>query len=327
MSKSKSLYLIILASLVVLAILPFFGPSDWQKDLNISEEEKSFIFWQLRLPRTLLGLGAGAVLALAGLIFQNLFRNGLATPYTLGVSSGAAAGAVAALKLQLGFSFLGLGAMQAAGFLGALVSVGLILLIARSIRSYAVYTLPMAGIAINFFFSALIVLLQYLQDYAHTLSIMRWLMGGVEASGYREPGLMAVMAIVFLGLSLALRRELVLSAAGDSFAAGKGLEIQRFRLGLLVIVSLFVGITVSLIGPVGFIGLVIPHVCRSLAGSDYRAQILLSAWLGGVTLTLADFLSRTLIAPAEIPVGIITSFFGAPFFVYILVSTRGRNQS
>jgi len=327
MCRPPLLFLVLLASLLMLTVLPFLGPSAWQKDLNISAEEKSFIFWQLRLPRTLLALSAGAVLALAGLIFQNLFRNGLATPYTLGVSSGAAAGAVAAVKMQLGFSFLGIGAVQAAGFLGALVSVGLIMLIARSIRSYAVYTLLMAGIAINFFFSALIVLLQYLQDYAHTLSIMRWLMGGVATSGYREPFLLGVIALAFLWLSLVLRKELALSAAGDSFAAGKGLEIQKFRLGLLLIVSLFIGITVSLIGPVGFIGLVIPHVCRRLAGSNYRAQILLSAWLGGVTLALADFLSRTLIAPAEVPVGIITSFFGAPFFVYILVSTRGRSQA
>ena len=162
---NKKYILIFGAGVIILLLIPFVGVIKIDFNSLLSNKQTSFIFWQLRVPRTILGFIAGSSLALAGLIFQNIFKNSLATPYTLGVSSGAALGVVFAIKLNLSISFLGLNGVYIYGFLGALISIFLILSIAKIVKSFSIYTLLMSGVAINFFFSSLIIIIQYLPNY------------------------------------------------------------------------------------------------------------------------------------------------------------------
>ena len=183
---NKKYIVISIFGLLLLVGLPFIGQVKLDIQSLFGENTGSFIFWQLRVPVTILSFIVGSTLALAGLIFQNIFKNSLATPYTLGVSSGAAAASVLAIKLNISISFLGLNGIYLYGFVGALITIFLIIGIAKLVRSFSIYTLLMSGIALNFFFSACILLIQYLSDYAQTTSVLRWLMGSLSVAGYNE---------------------------------------------------------------------------------------------------------------------------------------------
>jgi len=320
--KSRTKYILIIGSgLLLILVIPFLGIIDLDFSRVFSNDPDSFIFWQLRFPRTILAFLAGSSLALGGLIFQNIFKNSLATPYTLGVSSGAAAGTVAALKLNLAFSLFGINFIYIAGFTGGILSILLILGISRVTKSYSVYTILMSGVAINFFFSAFILLLQYMVDITQTVSVLRWLMGSISAARYKDIMILFPAWLFFVTTAMLLNKELVLISGGESFAASRGLDVKKFRVLLFVIVSLITGIIVSITGPIGFIGLIIPHIARQLIKDDFRLLVVVTVISGGILLSIADLLARILKPPAEIPVGIITAFFGAPFFLYILISS------
>ncbi len=320
--KSRTKYLLISSlGLLTLILIPFLGIIDINISKLFSDNPDSFIFWQLRLPRTIMAFIVGSSLALGGLIFQNIFKNSLATPYTLGVSSGAAAGTVAALKLNLVLSIFGINFIYLAGFLGGILSILLILGISRITKSYSVYTILMSGVAINFFFSAFILLLQYMVDITQTVSVLRWLMGSISVSGYKDIVIIFPVWIFFISAALLLKKELILISGGENFAGSRGLDVKKFRMLLFIIVSLVTGMIVSMTGPIGFIGLIVPHISRQFVKDDFRFLVILTVISGGTLLALADLLARTLIPPAEIPVGVITSFFGAPFFIFILISS------
>jgi len=320
MSLNKKIFWLGVAVFLLLAITPFLGivPIHWRTILK--SNSSSFIFWQLRVPRTLLGFVAGAILALSGLVCQNLFKNNLATPDLLGISSGAAAGAVLALKFNLLISFLGLGELVLFSYLGALSSVGFVLLISRIVRSTSLYTFLMCGVALNFFYSALIVFFQYLFDMANTFSLLRWLMGGISVVGYHEIIFLGILLLIFLVAAFFFKRELLLVAAGDHFAQSRGLHVQRFRTYSFLGLAFVVGAVVSICGPIGFIALIVPHLARLWGKSHYGATVGFSVLLGGGFLVLADFFARALLPPTDIPVGIITSLFGAPFFLLLIVA-------
>ncbi len=307
---------------LVLVILPFIGiiKIDILSLFSMEQTSSNFIFWQLRVPRTVLAFLVGSSLAVSGLIFQNIFKNSLATPYTLGVSSGAAACTVLAMKLKLSIMFLGLNSVFIFGFTGALLTIFIILGIARIVKSFSIYTLLMSGVALNFFFSSLILLIQYLLDYAETVSVLRWLMGGISVTGYLEIGVLLPLYIFFVVTTFLVRNELVLISGGDQFASSKGLDVKKFRTFIFILVSLVVGVVVSIAGPIGFIGLIVPHIARLLFKDDFKAVLSFTLFTGGLLLVVTDFVARILIPPVEIPVGIITSFMGAPFFLYILIS-------
>ncbi|MCK4889450.1 MAG: iron ABC transporter permease, partial [Candidatus Aminicenantes bacterium] len=252
---------------------------------------------------------------------QNIFKNSLATPYTLGVSSGAAAGTVAALKLNLALSIFGINLVYIAGFLGGILSILLILGISRITKSYSVYTILMSGVAINFFFSAFILLLQYMVDITQTISVLRWLMGSISTTGYKDILILLPIWIFFVLTAVLLNKELVLISGGENFAVTRGLDVKKFRILLFIIVSLITGVIVSITGPIGFIGLIVPHIARQFIKDDFRFLVIVTVIFGGILLAIADLLARTLIPPVEIPVGIITSFFGAPFFLFILITS------
>ena len=317
---NKRLWVLAGLVLLLLALAPFIGiiPIDLRR--LFQENPGSFIFWQLRLPRTLLGFAAGGILALSGLVCQNLFKNNLATPDLLGISSGAAAGAVVALKFNIQLSFLGFGGLYVFSFLGALSAILFILTMARWIRNSSLYTLLMSGVAINFFYSSIIVIFQYIFDFSDTFSLLRWLMGGIAVAGYREVVFLWVLLAAFLFFIFLFRDEFLLVSAGDDFAVSRGLNAAAFRKYSFLGLALFVGAAVSICGPIGFVALVVPHVARAWGASRYRATVGFTFLLGGGLLVLADLLSRLLAPPVEIPVGIVTSLMGAPFFLALLVA-------
>jgi iron complex transport system permease protein len=323
---NKKIIVLLGAGLVMLLLLPFFGLMKIDFFNLLTSNDSSFVFWQLRVPRTILGFIAGSSLALAGLIFQNIFKNSLATPYTLGVSTGASAGIVVGIKFHLTTAWLGLNGIYIFGFLGALISITIILGIAKLVKSYSIYTLLMSGVAINFFFSSLIVMVQYLFDFTHTIAILRWLMGGITATGYRELLFFLPIYFFFIFASYLLKNELLIASAGDEFAFSKGLNIKKFRVLFFILVSLVIGILVSFVGPIGFVGLIVPHIARLFFKKDFKSTLFFTIIAGGILLALTDFIARILIHPVEIPVGIITSLMGAPFFLFILISSLRKNK-
>ncbi|MEI6613889.1 MAG: iron ABC transporter permease [Chrysiogenales bacterium] len=317
---SKKICLLGIFVFLLLILVPFLGivSINWQTILK--NNSNSFIFWQLRIPRTLLGFVAGGILALSGLVCQNLFKNNLATPDLLGISSGAAAGAVLALKFNLFVSFLGLGGIVLFSYLGALSSVLLVLLISRMVRNTSLYTFLMCGVALNFFYSAMIVFFQYLFDFSNTFSLLRWLMGGISVVGYHEIIFLSVLLLIFLLAIFLFKKEFLLISGGDHFAQSRGLPVVHFRIYSFVGLAFIVGAVVSICGPIGFVALIVPHISRLWGRSNYGETVVFSILLGGGFLVVADFLARIVIPPIDIPVGIITSLFGAPFFLLLIIS-------
>ena len=231
-----------------------------------------------------------------------------------------------AIKLNLAISLLGIEGVFPFGFLGALASVAIILAIARLVKSFSIYTLLMTGVAINFFFSSTIVLVQYLFDFTQTIGILRWLMGGITPNGYREVVLLAPAFALFVLIALLSRNQLVIASAGDHFAYSKGLDVRRFRIGMFILVSFIIGMVVSFVGPIGFIGLIVPHSTRILCKRYPGAAMPLTILAGGFLLVVTDLFARVIIHPAELPVGILTSLLGAPFFLFILITDLRKNR-
>src|SRR4051812_41264266 len=279
------------------------------------------IFWQIRLPRILLALLGGAALAVSGLGFQTLFRNALAEPYTLGISSGAALGAVLALRLQ-GGSFLGLPIVAAASFAGALSATALIVGLALRRQGIQTSTLLLAGVAVSLSCSAIILFLQYLSDSTQTFRMVRWMMGGLSVVGYREVLWLLPWVIGGSLVLFAMRWDLNLLLTGEELAASRGVDLMRLRLTILLVTSLMIGALVAVVGPIGFVGLMVPHMLRRGVGHDHLLLAPACLLGGGAFLTLCDLGARTLMAPAELPVGVITALLGGPFFLWLLVWRR-----
>lgn len=323
---NKRLWFVAALVLLLLAVTPFLGVIAVDPRTLLRDTPASFIFWQLRLPRVLLGFAAGGILALAGLVCQNLFKNDLATPDLLGVSSGAAAGAVVALEFKARLAWLGVGGPYLFSFLGALAAILLIFAIARMVRNTSLYTFLMSGVAINLFFSAIIVIFQYVLDFADTFSLLRWLTGGIVVAGYFGTAFLLILLLLFLVLVLLFRAELLLVSAGDDFAVSRGLDAAAFRTYAFLGLAVFVGAVVSLCGPIGFVALVVPHLSRAWGACRFRETVAFTVLLGGGLLVLADLLARSLLPPVEIPVGIVTSLLGAPFFLFLLLAQLKRSE-
>lgn len=277
------------------------------------------VLWKIRVPRTMMAFLAGSGLSLAGMTFQALFRNPLVEPFTLGVSSGAAFGATIAIRLGWTFSILGISSIPLSAFAGALASLALVYGVSIAGRSFSTALLLLAGVAMSFFFWSLILLIQYLSDFTGSFRIMRWLMGGVETVGY--DAVLDVLPFVVSGSAVILcyARELNLLAAGEDLAASRGVSVGPVRVLLFSASTLMVGGVVSLCGPIGFIGLIAPHICRLLVGTEHRFLAPATALFGGLFLLACDTVARLIIAPAELPVGVVTALLGGPFFVWLLL--------
>ena len=281
------------------------------------------LFLNFRLPRSVMAFLAGSSLALAGLVFQALFRNPLATPYTLGVSGGASFGAVAAMQLGMMGAFSQAASVQTSAFLGALLSIAIVYGTFRMKRRASVTTLLLAGVGCSFLFSSLIMLLQYVCDPAKTIHTLYWMMGGVFATGFADALRIVPALVAGLAAAALLTRELDILTLGDENSGARGVNVGRVRTVLFFTVSLMTAAVVSQCGPIGFVGMMVPHACRLALGPLHRRLVPASLAAGGVFLLACDVVARTVVSPAEIPVGVITSLCGAPFLLYLL-SSRSR---
>ncbi len=278
------------------------------------------IFFVARLPRVLAAAMVGATLAASGVVLQALLRNPLATPFTLGVSAGAALGAMLVMAAGLDVGALGVSTVPVASFAGSLAATAIVYWLARSQRrGLSTNVLLLAGVTLNSFFSALIMFVQYLADFTQSFRTIRWLMGDLDVGSYGP----LVAALPFVVLSFAvfavLPRTLNLLTLGSDVAASRGVDVVRAERLAFLSASLATGAAVSLAGPIGFIGIVVPHLVRLLVGADHRIVLPASACFGAAFLIGCDVVSRTALAPLELPVGIVTAMIGGPFFLWQLV--------
>lgn len=321
--KRFAIPLLFVFSLAVVAVSPFVGMQHipFGELFGGSDEGVARILWELRIPRVLLGWITGATLAICGLIFQALFRNALASPDMLGVSTGAAFGAVVYIRTGAVFSLFGLvSGLSCAAFAGALLATFAIYAAGNLRRNgMAEATLLLAGIAMSFLFGSLNMIVQYSGGYIDTFRMMRWSMGGIQTAGMSAiVGTLPALAVVF-AVAFAVGPELNLFVCGEDIAASRGVSVVRLRRLLFLTVSVVIGINVAVCGPIGFIGLMGPHICRKMVGTDHRRLAVASLLFGGAFLVLCDTAARILWAPAEVPVGILTSCAGSIFFLWLLL--------
>jgi len=310
-------------SLITVALLsPFVGTAHLEyRDLLETGSLSQRIFLELRLPRVLLAFFVGGILALCGLLFQTLFRNALMTPFTLGVSGGAVLGAGVAIKLGLGL-LLGISAVSLFGFLGALLTVILLITLSRYLKRAEQESLLLLGIALSFFYTSALMVIFYLSSFTETTTIMRFTMGSLSIVGFESVILLSVIAVSLLIVLYTKRFELQILAISDEQAALKGINTQRLTYFFLITASLAIGILVSLTGPIGFIGLIIPHMLRKLYQRAVDKLIFPVFILGGFFLLACDTLARYLSHSSEIPIGVITALIGGPFFIYLIISKQ-----
>ncbi len=275
------------------------------------------ILLQLRMPRVVLAGAVGASLAVAGAVFQGLFRNPMADSYVIGISSGAALGAVAAMLVGLPAAWGGIGAVPLFAFAGGAATLILVYQMARVGNEVPVMPLLLAGIALSAFLSALVSLLTYFAD-DRLHQVVFWIMGGLGGATWLKVKIMLPYALLGFGCVYFFYRELNAMLFGEETARHLGIDTEKVKKILLAGSSLMVAAAVSTSGIIGFVGLVVPHFIRLLIGPDHRHLLPASALLGAVLLIVTDTLGRTAIAPRELPVGIITALLGAPLFVYLL---------
>lgn len=317
----RSLFLIIIlvaVSVVSIAVFPFAGPLDIQIDSIFSDNMMSRVFWYLRFPRVAGAFLAGAVLAVAGMMFQSLFRNDLATPYTLGVSSGAALGAVLAIKIYSGL-VPSLPVVEIMSFAGAVATVALIFALSALKKRNSAQFLILAGIAVNFTASGFILFIQFLASGSESSGMVRWMMGNLDFTGIMPVIKLATAFFVIVPVSFYLHRELDLMKVGTDIAISRGVNIRKTTNMIFFTVSFSVAVVVSQTGPIGFIGLIAPHIGRKLVNREHRYLIPASFLIGGLLLLISDTIARTIIVPSEIPVGVITALAGGPFFLFMLL--------
>ncbi len=296
-------------------LLPLFFPVSLIG--RLSDTVNRHILLDIRLPIILTALFAGGVLAGGGLSFQALFRNPLATPYTLGISSGAAFGAVIFIVF---IHPAGSGAgVPLFAFAGALVSALLVMSFAFRKRMVSAETILLAGVAVNFLFASVIMFSQYVAAQYEVFQITRWLLGGIGNAG---PLSVVLTGVAFVSLLLALlwlAPGLDLSTLGDDMAASRGLDVRRFKFLLITLVSAAVAATIAFTGPIGFVGIVVPHMVRlKLKTAIHRKLVPMTMAAGGLMLAVCDTIGRTVLFPVTVPTGVVTALIGAPFFLWLL---------
>lgn len=280
------------------------------------------LFFELRIPRLILAFFSGVLLALSGWLFQTIFRNALMTPYTLGISSGAVLGVGVATVLGLNTLFFGITFNALFGFIGAFSSVLLLLWLSRFLPNKESHVLLLLGIALSFFFSASLMVLFSIASAMQSHTILLYTMGSLSVLGYTEP-LLVLLSALGLALFLYLKRfELSLISINEEHALLKGINTKRLTFVLLLVSSLSIGVAISITGPIGFVGLIIPHMVRTLYKRANHELILPTALLGGIFLTACDTISRSFTLQSDIPIGIVTAFIGGPYFIYLIIKGR-----
>ena len=287
------------------------------------------IAFNLRLPRTLLAITVGVTLALCGAVFQVLFRNALATPYTLGIASGGSLGAMIALKLGIAFSILGVTGVSTTAFAGAMAVIAVLFAFTRGTRRLTTNELLLAGVTMGLFCSAMMMLLTYLSDVRETFTIVRWMMGSLDTIGNLE--LKSSLPLIVPGwiVLIASARSLNQYLLGDELAAARGVNVAGLQALCIVFASLATAAVVAICGPIGFVGLVVPHMVALLVGRDCRILLPASAMMGGVFLAVCDWLSQLAmvwvgalsgrdLGSTVLPIGVVTAVVGVPIFLVLL---------
>jgi cobalamin transport system permease protein len=281
---------------------------------------EAIVTLSLRLPRVIVAMLAGAALAVAGVGFQALTRNPLAEPSVLGVSSGAAFGVVLAQIMGFETGLVAALGVAAFAFAGALLAAAIVYLVATTPGGLGVQTLLLAGVIVGIFFSAAITVIISVVDFNRLSGVIHWLLGNLAPIPVTSLALFAALAAGGVWLILRHARELNLLALGEEAARQLGVDAERLKRRVFLASALLTGTVVAFTGPIGFVGLVVPHVLRALVGQDNRLLVPTSAVAGATFLLAADTLARNVVAPAELSVGVITAFCGAPFFVWVLRS-------
>ncbi len=312
----------------VLLIAPLIGSSHVSlaraaaSGFDVARSPDAAILLVARLPRVLLAALVGGSLALCGAVFQAMLRNALATPFTLGVSAGGALGAVLAIKIGVTGVIWGIGGLPAAAFAGAILTVAAVWWLARSNGRLPANVLLLSGITINLFLSSVILFIHYLADFAESYQMVRWLMGGLDIVDIRVVWRVLPFVVLGAGALLWRARDYNVLSLGDEAAAALGVDVAALQRLTFLAASLLVGAVVSAAGPIGFVGLIVPHLVRLISGPDHRLVLPISFLFGSSFLVACDTVARTLIAPAELPVGVITAVCGGPFFLWLLHRRR-----
>jgi len=308
----------------MLGVAPFLGIESFGPlQILRGGDTLRFILFEIRIPRVFSAFFAGGGLALCGMVYQAIFRNPLTDPFTLGISSGASLGAALAIFLGFGSAVLGLTVASAGAFLGASVAMGMVFLFSR-IRGNDSLAVLLAGVVVSMIFSSLLMFVYYLSETRHSFLIIHWLMGGLEGVSPKMLGVFSPFFIAGIALIALHLPALDHFLTGEDLAQTRGIHVARSRTILLIATSLVTGAVVALCGPIGFVGIMAPHLCRMFLPGRHRTLALASFLVGGAFLVLADVVSRTAAAPAEIPIGIITSLTGGPFFLWLLLRKKGR---
>jgi len=316
------------------------GLADLDGDGTISDAESAgfvasarLIFDQ-RFPRTLLALQVGITLALCGATFQILFRNPLATPYTLGIASGGSLGALIAIRLGLGVIFWGVSSLAVAAFVGAIVVVAAVFALARGSRRLTSNELLLAGVTMGLFCSAMMMLVTVISDQRQTFTMVRWMMGSLDAVSTLEGATLLPLMLPAWIVLIAGARALNQYRLGDELAAARGISVPRLQAVYVILCTLATAAVVAQCGPIGFVGLVVPHMVALLFGSDCRILLPASALVGGAFLIVCDWASQLSmraagwvtgqqLGSATLPIGVVTALIGVPIFI-VLLKTRRR---
>ncbi len=303
-------------SLIVLFCAPFFG----QIALNFSDifdttSSSHMLLWEIRLPRVLIAFFGGAVLSLAGLVFQSVFRNALTTPFTLGVASGATLGTAIGIVFFGGIILW----QYIFSFAGALLTVLILFLISKALKATQTNSLLLVGIALSFFYSAALMVLFYLSDFQQSYSIIHFTMGSLSVIGLDYVYPITFISLLLLSVILFHRSELKLLLTSLDFAFLKGIDVNKTIMTFLLITSLAVAVCVSIVGPIGFVGLIVPHIIKTVYQRSSDTLIIPTFFYGGVFLVFCDMITRNLGTVSDIPIGVVTSFLGGPFFIYLIL--------
>jgi len=313
--KKSLLYIF---SIIVLLITPFLGEVDLDfTNLFSKDTLEHKIFWDLRVPRSLLAFFVGAILALSGLIFQIIFKNQLITPYTLGIASGTT------LFTAISIVFFPTLVLSISGVVGSIFTILILYFISRYINknqiAVSTNTILLIGISLSYFYSSALMLVFYISNLQENYSIVRFTLGSLDTVGFFDSFVVFIFSIILYFVIFKNRFNIKLLLVSNDTAFLKGLNVQKTNITLLIVISLSVGVSISIVGPIGFIGLIVPHIIKLIYKKSAEKLIFPVFFFGGIFLVICDLIARNLNTDSALPIGVVTAFVGAPFFIYLLI--------
>ena len=315
--------LLFILALIILLIAPFLGEITLNiNDIFNSNTMTNQVFWDLRVSRVLLAFFVGGILALGGLIFQIVFKNSLITPYTLGIASGTT------LFTAISIVFFPAVIMSISSAFGSLLTIIILYFISKRINknsiSVSTNSILLIGIALSYFYSSALMLVFYMSNLQQNYSIVRFTLGSLDTVGFTSVTTLLLVSVILYGIIYWKKSEIKLLLISNDTAFLKGLNVHKLNLLLLIVISLSVGISISFVGPIGFVGLVIPHIIKLIYKKSADKLIFPVFFYGGVFLVASDLIARNLNTASTLPIGVVTAFIGAPFFVYLLIKRNKR---